>query len=91
MLQNNYDIRISRNDEQIAENNTSILNSNYLPSLQGTAGANYDETDSETDFDGATDDNGDLIRNRVINDAETRQYNAAIAVNYTLLRSKFSI
>lgn len=84
MLQNNYDIKIAQNSEEIAENNTSILNSNYLPNLQGTAGANYDETDSETDFNGALDRDGIVRDNVVIPGAETQQYNAAIAVNYTL-------
>jgi outer membrane protein TolC len=84
MLQNNYDIKIAQNSEQIAENNTSILNSNYLPNLQGTAGASYDETDSETDFKGAVDQNGNVRDNVEILGAETQQYNAAIALNYTL-------
>lgn len=84
MLQNNFDIKIADNQERIAENNTSILNSNYLPSLQGTAGANYDQSDSRTDFEGALDQNGNVREDIVINDAETRQYNAAIALNYTL-------
>ncbi|WP_124979627.1 TolC family protein [Nonlabens xiamenensis] len=84
MLDNNYGIKIAQNAEEIAENNTSILNSGYLPSLTGTAGAQFDETDSETDFGGAPDQNGNPRDNIVINDAETRSYNAAIALNYTL-------
>lgn len=84
MLSNNYDIKIAENSTDIAENNAAILNSGYLPSLQGTAGATYDETDSETDFGGALDQNGVPRDNIVINDAETKQYNAAIALNYTL-------
>ncbi len=84
MLQNNYDIKIADNTTDIAENNADILNSGYLPSLQGTASANYDKSDSETDFEGALDQNGAVRDNIVINDAITRQYNAAIALNYTL-------
>ena len=30
-LENNYDIKISKNTEQIAKNNSGILNSGYLP------------------------------------------------------------
>lgn len=84
MLENNYDIKIADNNTLIADNNADILNSGYLPSLQGTAGATYDDTDSETDFNGATDQNGNVREPIVINNAETRQYNAAIALNYTL-------
>jgi outer membrane protein TolC len=84
MLQNNYDIKIADNTTDIAENNADLLNSGYLPSLQGTAGATYDKSDSETDFEGALNQNGTLRDNIVINDAVTRQYNAAIALNYTL-------
>jgi outer membrane protein TolC len=84
MLQNNYNIKIADNNTDIADNNADILNSGYLPSLQGTAGANYDDTNSETDFEGALDQNGNAREPIIINDAETRQYNAAIALNYTL-------
>lgn len=84
MLENNYGIKIAKNTTQIAENNAGILNSGYLPSLQGTASASYDDTDSTTDFDGALDATGVPRTNIEINDAETRQYNAGIALNYTL-------
>lgn len=84
MLENNYGIQIARNSEIIAENNTSILNSGYLPSLQGTAGASIDENDSKTDFNGALDANG-LPRDDIeINNAQTTQYNAGLSLNYTL-------
>ena len=33
-LENNLDIKISENIEQIAKNNSSILNNGYLPNLQ---------------------------------------------------------
>jgi outer membrane protein TolC len=84
MLENNYGIRIAQNTELIADNNTSILNSGYLPQLQGTAGANYDKTSSETDFQGARDSIGNPRKPVVIDDAITQQYNAALAMNYTL-------
>ena len=34
-LENNLDIKISKNIEKISKNNTSILNNNYLPSRHG--------------------------------------------------------
>lgn len=84
MLQNNYDIKIADNNILVADNNADVLNSGYLPSLQGTAGASYDDNNSETDFNGALDQDGNVREPIVINDAETRQYNAAIAMDYTL-------
>ena len=33
-LENNLDIKISENFEKIAQNNSSILNNNYLPNIQ---------------------------------------------------------
>ncbi len=84
MLENNYGIKVARLDEEVAENNSGILNSGYLPSLQGTAGAQYDETTSTTSFEGALDDMGNPREDVTIPDAETQTYDAAIAVNYTL-------
>ncbi|WP_369674706.1 TolC family protein [Nonlabens dokdonensis] len=84
MLENNYGIKIAENTTKIAENNSGILNSGYLPSLQGTAGASKDENDSRTDFNGALDQNGDPRPDIEINDAQTTQYNAGLNLNYTL-------
>jgi len=84
MLQSNYDIKIANNTETIAENNTSILNSGYLPSLQGNAGTSRDENDSNTDFNGALDQNGVSRGDIEINNAQTTQYNAGLSLNYVL-------
>ncbi|QIE59353.1 TolC family protein [Rasiella rasia] len=75
-LQNNFGIEIANNDLEIADNNKSILNSGYLPSLTGLAGANYNLEDQEVTFnDGSTS---------IVNGAETTQYNASLNLNYTL-------
>lgn len=84
MLENNYGIKIANNTVEIAENNSGLLNSGYLPSLQGTAGANIDENDSNTDFNGALDNNGNPRPDIEINNAQTTQYNAGLSLNYTL-------
>jgi outer membrane protein TolC len=84
MLQNNYGVKRAKNTEAIAENNTSILNSGYLPSLQGTAGASRDENNSNTDFNGALNQNSVPISDIEINNAQTTQYNAGLSLNYTL-------
>lgn len=84
MLENNYGIKIANNTVEIAENNSGLLNSGYLPSLQGTARANIDENDSNTDFNGALDNNGNPRPDIEINNAQTTQYNAGLSLNYTL-------
>ena len=75
-LQNNFGITIASNNLLIAENNKSILNSGFLPSLTGNAGANYNIEDQEVTFqDGRTN---------VVDGAETTRYNASLNFNYTL-------
>ena len=75
-LNNNYGIKITKNNIEVAENNKSILNSGYLPTLTGLAGASIDVQNSEGQLA-----NGDV---RVADGAETRRYNASINLNYTL-------
>lgn len=75
-LRNNFGIVIAGNQLEIAENNKSILNSGYLPSLTGNAGTSYNIEDQEVTFqDGRTN---------IVNGAETERYNASINLNYTL-------
>lgn len=75
-LDENFGIRLARNDVEIADNNQGILNSGYLPSLTGRAGANYDINDrlTEPENDDPFEQNG----------IESNQYNASINLNYTL-------
>lgn len=40
-MENNFDIQISNNNIEVAENNASLQNSNYLPSFSSSAAANY--------------------------------------------------
>lgn len=84
MLENNFGIQLANKQVEVAENNTSILNAGYLPSVTGNAGINFDRTNSETDFGGALDQNGDPRPNNIINGAETTRYNASINLDYTL-------
>ena len=75
-LENNFGIKIANQNLKIAENNKSLLNSGFLPTLDGIAGANYDQNDQEATFqDGSV---------RAIDGAETTRYNASLNVNYTL-------
>jgi outer membrane protein TolC len=75
-LENNYGIKIANNNLELAENNKSILNSGYLPTLTGNAGGNINRENTEGQLA-----NGE---NRVAEGAETRRYNAALNLNYTL-------
>lgn len=76
VLERNLGIKIARNTETIADNNASILNSGYLPTVTGLAGGTIERQNTEgTLADGNT---------RAADGAETRRYNASINVNYTL-------
>lgn len=76
MLEHNYGIKIANNLADLAENNADILNSGYLPTLTGNAGASIDRQDAEGQLA-----NGDV---RVADGVETRRYNASINLNYVL-------
>ncbi len=75
-LEHNYGIKITNNTLEIAENNTSILNSGYLPSVTGNAGATYNLDNTEAQFS-----NGGST---VLNGAESSRYNASVNLNYTV-------
>jgi outer membrane protein TolC len=76
MLDNNFGIQFAENQLDIADNNQDILNSGYLPSLTGNAGANYTKDDQDVTFrDGESNS---------ITGAETTRYNASVNFNYVL-------
>ena len=75
-LERNFGIVIARNQLAIADANSSILNSRFLPILSATAGFNYSNEDQEVTFR-----NGEV---NSVNGAETERYNAALNLNYTL-------
>ena len=75
-LENNYGIKITNNNLKIAENNKSILNSGFLPTLTGNAGATYNKDNTEANFA-----NGETTE---LTGAESNRYNASVNLNYTL-------
>ena len=83
-LENNFGIKVAKNQVGIAENNKSILNSGYLPSVTGSAGAIYNRNDTNTEFPGQFLENGDPRPDVVVENAESQRYNAAVQLNYTL-------
>ncbi|MFT4753960.1 MAG: outer membrane protein [Salibacteraceae bacterium] len=73
-MENNFDIRMSKMDVEVAENNASIQNSGYLPSITGTAGANYSNSSGQlVERSGATRD---------IENNETTGLNASVGLTY---------
>lgn len=88
-LANNFGIQVAKNQVAIAENNKSVLNSGFLPSLTGDAGANYQRDDSTFEFPGqfVTDPStGNLVprSDTDLYKAEAQRYNAGLTANYTL-------
>lgn len=77
-LSNNYGIKIANNIVEEAENNAKILNSGYLPSVTGIAGATYNKDSGRTEF------NNDDLEPRIISGAESSRYNASLNLNYTI-------
>ncbi|PNQ72719.1 transporter [Hanstruepera neustonica] len=75
-LEHNYGIKITNNAVEVAENNTSILNSGYLPIVTGNAGANYNLDNTEAKFS-----NGETT---TLSGAESSNYNASLNLNYTI-------
>ena len=58
------------------QGDTSVLNSGYLPTVTGTAGATYNLDNTEAEFS-----NGNST---VLNGAESNRYNAGVSLNYTI-------
>ncbi|WCO02283.1 TolC family protein [Psychroserpens ponticola] len=77
-LDYNYGIKIANNNTDVAENNTSILNSGYLPTLTGSAGATHSLDNNESEFSDSS------IPDTVLKGAESSRYNASVNLNYTL-------
>lgn len=84
MLNNNFGIKLANNQIEVADNNQSILNSGYLPTVAAEAGANYEDADDTRSFPGGLLDNGQPRPDVVIEGAETQRYNASLNVNYLL-------
>lgn len=74
-LENNYDIQLSRLDEEVATNNASKGANGYLPSINATGGTNWS----------AYQGNNQTINNDISYEANNSyNYNAALNLNYTL-------
>ncbi len=83
-LEQNFGIKVARNNVAIAENNSSVLNSGFLPSVTGNAGATYNRDDSTIEFPGQFQDDGTPRPDLELNQAESQRYNSAVRVDYVL-------
>ena len=84
VLENNFGIIVAKNQVEIAENNKSLLNTGFLPTLTGTAGATYNRDDSVIEFPGQLNQDGSLREDVTIDQAEAQRYNSGLTLNYTL-------
>ncbi|MEM1408498.1 MAG: TolC family protein, partial [Bacteroidota bacterium] len=75
-LESNYDLRISKNDVEIAAIENSTLNSGYLPTVTAAGGLSYANENQSVSFN----DGSEIT----INGAETESYNASVTAEYTL-------
>ncbi len=83
-LEQNFGIEVARNQVEIAENNKSVLNSDYLPTLTGSAAANYNRDDSVIEFPGQFNEDGSPRAAVDIYKAEAQRFSSGLTVNYTL-------
>ena len=75
-MENNFDIKIASNNVDVAKNNASVQNSQYLPSVTGSAGANFSNTGGNvTRIDGAEQE---------FSNNETKGLNASIGLQYMI-------
>lgn len=75
-LEHNYGIQIANNNVEVAENNKSVLNSGYLPTITGNAGGTFNRDNISAEFN-----NGQTAS---LDGAESSRYNAGLNLNYTL-------
>ena len=83
-LQNNFGIQVAKNQIEIAENNKSVLNSGYLPTLTGNAGANYQRDDNTIEFPGRLANDGSPFPDFSLYKAESQRFNSSLTANYVL-------
>ena len=76
-LENNLDIKISKNIEEISKNNTSILNNNYLPSIQ--IGSEINKITQNIEIETPNGISGSL------NDTKTDNNSTMLSLNYDLI------
>ena len=80
-LKNNFGIKIANNNVKIAKNNSSILNSRFLPSAAINSGTDYRRNNQKIVFaDPSSGNDAERRGDGVI----TKTYNTSLGINYTL-------
>ena len=74
-LENNYDIMVMDNNVEAAKNSSSIYNSGYLPTVFANGGAQYDNSNNQSEFQDGTIQESN---------SNSNAYNASIGVNYLI-------
>jgi len=77
-LENNFSIRIARNQADISGNNRSLGNAGFLPELSATASRSKRIENSLTEF------TGDAIPDRDVKGAESTSTNATATLSWTI-------
>lgn len=75
-LQNNYDIRLSRNDSAVAALDYSFRNAAFIPRLNANAGQTWNTNDQKQEFADGT--------KRERNGVKSNTLNASLSLNWTL-------
>ena len=83
-LENNFGIKVAKNQIAIAANNKGVLNTGFLPTLTANAGANYNRDDSVTEFPGQLNNEGNPRPELDIYKAESQRFNSSLNANYTI-------
>lgn len=77
-LENNFSIRIARNNAEISSNNNTLGNAGFLPSVTASGGVNRSVQDNVTNYSAAG------IPDRNDKDATTTVYNYGIDASWTI-------
>ena len=80
-LENNFGIKIVKNNLAIAKNNTSVFNTGYLPTAALNSGADYRKNNQTIVF---TDPQNGQDTERVGNGVVSKTYSASLGVSYVL-------
>jgi len=83
-LKKNFGIQVSKNNLEISKNNSSLLNSGFLPTISLNGGSNFTSSNSEIVFPGQVLEDGSPRPNLNLDDQESQRFNGGVNLNYTL-------
>ena len=83
-LEKNFGIQVSKNNLEISKNNSSLLNSGFLPTISLNGGSNFTSSNSEIVFPGQGLEDGSPRPNLNLDDQESQRFNGGVNLNYTL-------